>query len=1001
MGLSSTSRIQSRFARAALSIWLCLACSHLASGLQAAEPVSRVIDGVQVYYTFDRLENGVIPDRSGIGEPLNLRINLPQSVQFRSGRMVINASVIIASDGPATKVVEAAKKSNALTIEAWLRPLEIEQTGPARIVSLSQDTSQRDFTLGQDKGRFDVRLRAKSTDGNGMPSTPSPENSVSLNLTHVVFTRGEDGAAQLYLDGKSVATKDVAGNFANWSDGFRLSLANELSGDRPWHGELALVAVYSRALNPAEVNQNFAAGPPVFNNFAALLPPAHDGPVEFVKDVQPIFRKHCFECHSADHEDGGVNLGIRQRAMQGGDNGPILAPGDSTNSRLIHLVAAVDKEQVMPPETTGLSREEIGLLRAWIDQGAVWPSGTDIADPREVKARTHWAFMPLRSVAEPSLQHSDWSQTAIDRFILSPLEAANISPQPRAETQKLIRRISFDLVGLPPTPEEVDEFCAAAATDHTAAVTALVDRLLMSPQYGERWGRHWLDVARYADSDGQESDRDRPTAYRYRDFVIRALNDDMPYDQFIRWQLAGDEYEPNNPAAIAATGFLAAGPFAALPDRLMEDERLRNRYNELDDMLSTIGTGCLGLTLGCVRCHDHKYDAIPARDYYSLMSAFHGGERAEVPLPGTKETVLAYHDRGATPSPTWLFQRGNYYDRDQPVTLGFVSVLTNGKSSEDYWKAAREQSPAKESTQQRRALAEWMTDTEHGAGALLARVMVNRIWEHHFGQGIVRTVGDFGVRAEPPTHPDLLEWLAHDFVEHGWHIKRLQRLIVLSAVYQQASTGSPPASDPDNRLLWKMPIQRLEGEILRDSMLAASGTLNRTSYGPAVKPPIAREAMQARNLKDSYPDKIADSPELRRRSVYLFHKRVVPYPLLQAFDKPDAQQSCSRRDRTTVAPQALALMNDPFVRTVATEFAIRLMKEGGPQPADSIRLAYRISLGRSPSPSELMSGEEFLAHQVQDRKSRDQTASEEQLRQLSLADFCQVLFSLNEFLYVD
>ena len=809
--LSSMSRRGRMMASAVLRGLMWLIGSWAVSGLAAAEPVSRVMDGVQVYYTFDRLESGVIPDRSGVGEPLNLRINPPQGVQFKSGRMVVNASVIIASDGPAKKLVEAAKQTNSLTLEAWIRPLEIEQTGPARIVSLSQDTSQRDFTLGQDKGRFDVRLRAKSTDANGMPSTPGPENSVTLNLTHVVFTRGADGVAQLYLDGKPVVQREVTGDFSNWSDSFRLSLANELTGDRPWHGELALVAVYSRALNPAEVSQNFAAGPPLSTNFAAKLPPAHDGAVEFVKDVQPIFRKHCFECHSADHEDGGVNLGIRQRAMQGGDNGPIFISGDSAHSRLIHLVAAVDTEQVMPPETKGMSPDEVGVLRAWIDQGAIWPSGTDIADPREVKAKTHWAFMPLRSVADPLVQHSDWSQTPIDRFILSRFQAANISPQPAVDAQKLIRRISFDLVGLPPTPDEIDEFCTAAATDHTAAVTALVDRLLRSPHYGERWGRHWLDVARYADSDGQESDRDRPTAYRYRDFVIRALNDDMPYDQFIRWQLAGDEYQPANPEAVAATGFLAAGPFAALPDRLMEDERLRNRYNELDDMLSTIGTGCLGLTLGCVRCHDHKYDAIPARDYYSLMSAFHGGERADVPLAGTKETVLAYHDRGATPSPTWLFQRGNYYDRDQPVTLGFVSVLTNGKTPEDYWKAAREQSPAKESTQQRRALAEWMTDPEHGAGALLARVMVNRIWEHHFGQGIVRSVGDFGVRAEPPTHPELLEWLAHDFVDHGWQIKRLQRLIVLSAVYQQASTGSPPTADPDNRLLWKMPIQRLEG----------------------------------------------------------------------------------------------------------------------------------------------------------------------------------------------
>jgi Protein of unknown function (DUF1553) len=265
----------------------------------------------------------------------------------------------------------------------------------------------------------------------------------------------------------------------------------------------------------------------------------------------------------------------------------------------------------------------------------------------------------------------------------------------------------------------------------------------------------------------------------------------------------------------------------------------------------------------------------------------------------------------------------------------------------------------------------------------------------------VRTMGDFGVRSDPPTHPELLEWLAHDFVEHGWQIKRLQRLIVLSAVYQQGSAGVAPAIDPDNRLLWKMPLQRLEGEILRDSMLAVSGTLNLATYGPAVKPPIAGEAIQARNIKDSYPDKIQDGPDLRRRSIYLFHKRVVPYPLLQAFDKPDAQQSCARRDNTTVSPQALALLNDPFVRTVATEFASRLMKEGGEQTADRVRLGYRLALGRSPSAEELATAEKFLNSQQHDRQQRDRQATDETLCRQSLADFCQVLFSLNEFLYID
>jgi mono/diheme cytochrome c family protein len=992
------------------------------SPTQADETSHRVTQGLQALYSFEQTENGLIPDRSGAGEPLNLRIDKPQNVQFRSGRMQITTPITIASDGPATKLIDAIRETGELSIEVWLTPSDLKQSGPARIVSLSIDPSQRNFTLGQDKGRLDVRLRTSSTDNNGQPSTSGPENSLATKLTHVVFTRASGGEVGLYQDGKRIVSGKVAGDFVNWSNDFRLSIANEVTGDRPWLGDLHLVAIYSRALSDADVTQNYSAGVPMGIDFAKLLPPAHEGPVDFVRDIQPIFRQHCYDCHSADHEDGGVNLGIRDRALQGGHDGPIFEVGSSVNSRLIHLVAAVDSKSIMPPETGGLSKQEIGLLRAWIDQGAQWPDGTDVADPREEKARTHWAFKRLQEVAVPVVKKATWPrnaatsepqgasrgcQTPIDNFILAKLEEAKLAPQQPAAPRELIRRINFNLIGLPPTPEEVDAFCLAAEKDRTAAITELVDRLLASPHYGERWGRHWLDVARYADSDGQESDRDRPTAYHYRDFVIRSLNNDMPYDQFIRWQLAGDEYEPANPDAVAATGFLAAGPFAALPDRLMEDERLRNRYNELDDMLSTIGTGFLGLTLGCVRCHDHKYDAIPARDYYSLMSAFHGGERAEVPLGNTNEKVLAYRDLGPDPGPTWLFQRGNYYDRDQPVSLGFVSVLTSGKSPSDYLLTARELSPSKQTTNQRRAMAEWMTDTEHGAGALLARVIVNRIWQHHFGNGLVRTPGDFGVRSEAPSHPELLEWLTHDFVQRGWQTKHLHRLILQSAVYQQSShvagsnTATSPHPDADNRLLWKFPLQRIEGEILRDAMLAVSGTLNTRSYGPAVKPPIAGEAIVARNLKDGYPDKIEDSPEIRRRSIYLFHKRVVPYPLLQAFDKPDAQQTCSRRDHTTVAPQALALLNDPFVRTVSSEFADRLVKQHPDDLKSQLRLAYRLALSREPEDDELSAAEGFVVDQRIQRKTRDANTDEIAIFQSALTDFCQSVFGLNEFLYVD
>ncbi len=768
---------------------------------------------------------------------------------------------------------------------------------------------------------------------------------------------------------------------------------------------------------------------------AAVLPPSVNRPVDFVKDVQPILRERCFECHAQGNEEGGLNLGVKRLAMAGGKSGPAIVPKNSAASRLIQMVAAIRKEEVMPPEGQRLTAEQVGILRAWIDQGAEWPTGADVLDPRTEQARKHWAFQPLRPVPIPTapavtvsamtVRKAEWVRTPIDRFVLTALEAAHLSPASPARPPTLVRRIAFDVTGLPPTPEEIQAFAAAAEHDRHAATETLVDRLLQSPHYGERWGRHWLDIARYADSDGQETDRDRPLAYLYRDFVIRALNDDMPFDQFVRWQLAGNDYEPENPAAVAATGFLTAGPFAALGDNLLEDERLRNRYNELDDIVSTIGTGMLGLTLGCVRCHDHKYDAIPARDYYGMLCALHSGDRAEVTL-ASKEKVIAYRDAGPEPKLTWLFRRGDFYDRGHPVRLGFVSVLTRDKTADDYWKQARDSGTDKTSTSQRRALADWMTDVDQGAGALVARVIVNRVWQHHFGRALVHSVGDFGVRSDPPTHPELLEWLAHDLVEHGWQLKRLHRLILTSAVYQQASTptrsvsegegsldlvhgprassqppGAPVTSDPDNRLLWKMRPQRLEAEILRDAMLAVSGTLNLQTYGPGFKPPISSEAIVARNTKDPYPTKVEDSADVRRRSVYMFHKRVVPYPLLQAFDKPDAQQSCNRRDPTVVAPQALALLNDQFVRTVALNFADRLIKEAGSEPPQWIERGYQLALGRAPTGTERTASLEFVQNQIKERSDRSPQTSADEIRRRALADLCQTWFSLNEFLYID
>jgi hypothetical protein len=730
------------------------------------------------------------------------------------------------------------------------------------------------------------------------------------------------------------------------------------------------------------------------------------------------------------------------------------------------------------------------------------------------KDRQHWSYLPLRTPQLPSVRTTASVRTPVDRFILARLEEKRLAPAPAAVPGKLVRRIYYDLVGLPPTPEQVDSFLRAFANGPRSAVDSLVDRLLASPHYGERWARHWLDVVRYADSDGQESDADRPTAHHYRDFVIRSLNDDFAFDAFVRWQLAGDELEPDNPLALAATGFIAAGTHAELADNLMEEERIRTRFNELDDMIATTGSAMLGLTLGCARCHDHKYDPVPRRDYYRLLCAFNGGDRAEVPLvpleqvrphreaesawkrefetakarmdswlkearkphqtavrqakvdalkvsdeekallkndadsPRAKElekkfskelavedrdfrrflsdeqrgewdslenalkavearkpkplpAALGFADFGAAPRETFLLARGDFRAKSEPVELGFLTVLMRGRNPEAYWAAARADSRRPDSTQQRRAMAEWMTDVEHGAGALVARVIVNRVWQHHFGQGLVRTVNDFGARCDPPTHPELLEWLAAEFVKGGWRLKPLHRLIMTSSVYLQdtAFDAAKAKADPENRLLWRRRPQRLESEILRDAMLAVSGTLNPEMFGPAFKAPVAPEAIQARNMTDPYPKDLKDTPATRRRSVYMFHKRVVQQPLMQAFDGPDAQASCGRRENTTVAPQALALLNDPFVRARAMNFAERVAKEAGAETGGQVRLAWRLALGREPSAAELKSGMMFLNARFGRRSTRAPAETETQL--LALADFCQAIFALNEFIYVD
>ena len=741
-------------------------------------------------------------------------------------------------------------------------------------------------------------------------------------------------------------------------------------------------------------------------------------PIDFARDVQPILRNHCYECHAGTTEEGGLNLGIKGRALEKTGSDTAIVPGHSDASLLIRLVSGADPLRLMPPEgNVPLTDEQVDLLRAWIDQGAPWPDAADVVNPKLDQARTHWAFQRLTKVEPPSSAPHDgwsdgWSKGPIDRFVLARLKAAGLRPAEPAGAQTLVRRIYFDVIGLPPTPEQTNRFIAAHATDSAVAIRDLVDQLLESPHYGERWGRHWMDVARYADSDGQEADQDRPHAYVYRDFVIQAFNDNLPYDQFVRWQIAGDEYEPENDAAVSATGFLAAGPAFKLPESFLESERLRNRYNELDDVISTLGSGFLGITVACARCHDHKYDAFSAKEYYQLLGVFHSGDRVEAELPSGRKGFF-FRDFDDQRRTTWLFRRSDFYDREIEVGIGFPAMLSTGADAEDYWQRAKEsysESGDVTSSLQRRALADWITNTERGGGALLARVFVNRVWHHHFGKGIVRTTGDFGVRGDSPSHPQLIEYLANRFVQQGWDIKSLHRAILTSAVWQQASTLDAidergAEIDPANDLLWRMEPLRLEAEAIRDAMLAVSESLNTQIGGPGFKPYIAPEAQLARNIKGGgYPADAKDDDSTRRRSVYMFHKRLIPYPMFQAFDRPDLMTSCDRRQNTTVAPQAMVILNDRFVRAVASDFANRMLQQrSAPAVSEAVDLrpiieqAFETCFARLPTDSEVAASLRFIEAQATARSERQE---EEPLSE-ALTDYCQSLFGLNEFIYVD
>jgi hypothetical protein len=709
----------------------------------------------------------------------------------------------------------------------------------------------------------------------------------------------------------------------------------------------------------------------------------------FEEHVRPLLAEHCYRCHSRQAKSvrGGLLLDSKEGWAKGGENGPAVVPGDPDRSLLIRAVR-YQGDAKMPPKGQ-LPDKQVDLLVRWVRMGAPDPrDGSAAVTTRKnldvEQGRSHWAFRPLSAAAPPPVADRDgWCRTPVDRFVLAGLEEKGLRPNPEADRRTLIRRASFDLLGLPPAPEEVDAFLR---DPDPQAYEKLVDRLLASPHYGERWARHWMDVARFAESHGYEQDYDRPYAYHYRDFLIRALNDDMPYDQFVRWQVAGDELAPDEPLALMATGFLGGGAF---PTQLTEAEFESARYDELDDMTSTTGLAFLGLSVGCARCHDHKFDPIPTQDYYRLAATFTTTIRSEIDLtltPGAKPAKVQVTGEGFPPTKhhaddrgfphfyreTYFLQRGDVGQKRGVATPGFLQVLTRDGRPESSWQAAPPAGWTRTSFR-RAALANWLTDAEHGAGHLAARVMVNRLWQHHFGRGLVATPNDFGAQGEPPGHPELLDWLAGDLVRHGWRLKRQHRLILTSAAYRQGSDFDEGRArlDRENVSLWRWTPRRLEAEPIRDALLQAAGQLDTRMYGPG-----------------------SLDPNMRRRSVYFFIKRSQLIPMMMLFDWPEHLVSIGRRSTTTIAPQALLFLNSPQGRQYAEGFARRL--EGSPAEV-AVDRGYRVALGRPPADREKTLALDFLARQGAAYRRDGKPDPEHR----ALVDFCQALLSTNEFVYVD
>jgi hypothetical protein len=728
----------------------------------------------------------------------------------------------------------------------------------------------------------------------------------------------------------------------------------------------------------------------------------------FETKIRPVLAEHCWRCHGdINKPKGNLRLDSLSGLLAGGDR-EIVIPGQPDKSLLIQALRHTDPDLKMPPSKK-LTREQIADLTEWVQMGVPWPGG-DAEAPGTVrkggkqisdKDRAHWAFQAVKHAAVPPVKDALWARNPIDAFILSRLEASGLRPNPPASRPELLRRLTYDLTGLPPSPAQVEAFLNDGAPD---AYERLVERLLQSPRCGEKWARFWLDLVRYAETNSYERDNPKPNVWRYRDWMIRALNDDKPYDRFVKEQLAGDELPDADADSIIATGYYRLGVWDDEPS-----DALQARYDGLDDIVTTTGQAFLGLTIDCARCHDHKIDPILQKDYYSLLAFFHninhykdGGPTDEVRLVGGPdghhsfqylnggrkgaargERALCVTEAGRQAPDTFVLLRGNPAVKGDKLAPAFPLVL-GGRSP------MISPPPGARSTGRRTALANWIADP---ANPLTARVMVNRIWQQHFGRGIVRTPSDFGYQGARPTHPELLDWLAAEFVARGWRLKHLHRLILTSSAYRMSSRADPKAlaADPTNDLFWRFDMRRLTAEEIRDSVLAVSGSLNLKMHGPGIYPEIPKEILAGQSMPGRGWEK-SPLPEQNRRSVYVHVKRSLLLPILEAFDLPETDRSTSTRFSSTQPTQALGMINGAFLNQQAAILAQRIRREAAGDVAGQVRLALYLTTARPPLPEEVRRGVGLIeALCDQDGATTEQ----------AIQYFCLAVMNLNEFMYLD